>query len=55
MKLQFTEQSKYGTLSYKINDGNEFIVFNNVLREKGLQYRLAIVMFYRDSTLKISD
>ena len=55
MILQFTEKSKYGILSYKIHDKNEFIAFDNVLREKGLEYRLAIAMKSKKSALRILD
>ena len=42
MKLEFIKDTKCGILSYQINGNEEFIAFDNVLREKGVKYRMAI-------------
>ena len=54
MKLEFVEDIKEGTLSFKIDDGTEFVVSDNVLREQGLKYRMAVSADpYGDRKLKI--
>ena len=45
MKLVFNKNKDNGTLSFKIDSGHEFIPFiNKIVREKSLEYRLAISM-----------
>ena len=40
MKLKFTE--KENIITVKLNDGEEVIAFDNILRKNGLNYRFAI-------------
>ena len=42
-----------GVLSYKINNGKEKIAFNNIIKEDGLNYRLAITTFEKDQCLQL--
>ena len=42
MKLNIN--SNGAILSYKLNDKNEFIAYNNVIKEKDLNYRLIITV-----------
>ena len=42
MKLQFIKGKNKGILSYKINNNDEFITFDDVLREFWLSYRMVV-------------
>ena len=43
------------TLKAQINDGQIFTISNNITRQKGLKYRLAVAMYVKDSSIKILD
>ena len=45
----------FTTLTYRVNNGHEFIAFSNILREKGLNYRLAVSLCDRGPSLQILE
>ena len=47
-------RSEKPKLIFKINDnGRKFVPFENILRKKGLYYRLAITMFHDEEILQL--
>ena len=50
MKLMFTPDGN-GKISYKINDNDEFIGFENITREKSLNYRFVASFYYKNTSL----
>ena len=44
-----------GILSIKVNDGDECIAFDNVLRENESNYRLAITTCVKGTCLQLLD
>ena len=54
MTLKFVKDTKAGILSFKIDDDEEVIAFDDVLRENGLSYRMAVCAdVYGDRKIKI--
>ena len=53
MKLKFNPNKS--TLSFRINNDDEFIAFDNVERAKELKYRLAISMWDRRSAVELIE
>ena len=47
MKLVLSKHSN--TLSFKIDDGIEFVIYSNIERNESLNYRMAVTIFQMES------